>query len=231
MGGREGAAPGGGGAGLLRWMCAQAEVWGMRHALPGHAQTSNDPPLNALCVPHPTCCCCLLFAWPAGSWGTTMPTCQRLWRSASRCGAVLPQCGTAACACRAASTAPPLAPLLALVRCAHRSICTLHTCSVHLRRALPASACICLPLMTIPASACIRLPLMTLPASACPCPASALQVLAKGDKLVEAEVAQQMAGLLKQMQAALPAEVFQGFVAALKPKQQQRLQEVLAGGV
>jgi hypothetical protein len=56
-------------------------------------------------------------------------------------------------------------------------------------------------------------------------------VLAKGDKLVEPEVAQQMAGLLKQMQAALPAEVFQGFVAALKPKQQQRLQEVLAGGV
>ena len=62
------------------------------------------------------------------------------------------------------------------------------------------------------------------------CPAPALrQVLAKGDKLVEPEAAQQMAGLLKQMQAALPAEVFQGFVAALKPKQQQRLQEVLAG--
>lgn len=30
------------------------------------------------------------------------------------------------------------------------------------------------------------------------------------------------------VQAALPAEVFQGFVAALKPKQQQRLQEVLS---
>lgn len=29
-------------------------------------------------------------------------------------------------------------------------------------------------------------------------------------------------------QAALPAEVFQGFIAALKPKQQQRLQEVLS---
>ena len=30
------------------------------------------------------------------------------------------------------------------------------------------------------------------------------------------------------LQAALPAEVFQGFVASLKPKQQQRLQEVLS---
>ena len=29
------------------------------------------------------------------------------------------------------------------------------------------------------------------------------------------------------LQAALPAGVFQSFVAALKPKQQQRLQEVL----
>jgi hypothetical protein len=32
-----------------------------------------------------------------------------------------------------------------------------------------------------------------------------------------------------KLQAALPAEVFQGFVASLKPKQQQRLQAVLAG--
>lgn len=126
------------------------------------------------------------------------------------------------------------------------------------------------------------------------CAAVVLQVLAKGDKLVDAEVAQQMAVLLKQMQvrgrrraaprrcrgrasplcqprrrcdaacacgpcvlarrracsgcasptppahrtlpccpsalqAALPAEVFQGLLAGLKPKQQQRLQEVLSG--
>ncbi|KAL4418687.1 hypothetical protein ABPG77_008696, partial [Micractinium sp. CCAP 211/92] len=54
-------------------------------------------------------------------------------------------------------------------------------------------------------------------------------VLAKGDKLVDADVAQQMAVLLKQMQAALPAEVFQSLLAGLKPKQQQRLQEVLSG--
>ncbi|KAL4452685.1 hypothetical protein ABPG75_008347 [Micractinium tetrahymenae] len=56
-----------------------------------------------------------------------------------------------------------------------------------------------------------------------------VKVLAKGDKLVEADVAKQMAVLLKQMQAALPAEVFQGLLAGLKPKQQQRLQEVLSG--
>ncbi|KAI7835878.1 hypothetical protein COHA_010225 [Chlorella ohadii] len=55
-----------------------------------------------------------------------------------------------------------------------------------------------------------------------------VKVLAKGDKLVDADVSKQMAALLKQMQAALPAEVFQGFVASLKPKQQQRLQEVLS---
>ncbi|PSC74524.1 ARM repeat-containing [Micractinium conductrix] len=55
-----------------------------------------------------------------------------------------------------------------------------------------------------------------------------VKVLAKGDKLVEEDVAKQMAALLKQMQAALPAEVFAGFVAGLKPKQQQRLQEVLS---
>ena len=54
------------------------------------------------------------------------------------------------------------------------------------------------------------------------------QVLAKGDKLVEGDVAQQMAVLLKQMQAALPADVFQRCVAALKPKQQLRLQALLA---
>lgn len=54
-----------------------------------------------------------------------------------------------------------------------------------------------------------------------------VKVLAKGDKLVEPEAAAQMATLLKQMQAALPADVFQGFVSALKPKQQQRLQAVL----
>ena len=44
----------------------------------------------------------------------------------------------------------------------------------------------------------------------------------------ESEVAQQMAVLLKQMQAALPADVFQRCVAALKPKQQLRLQALLA---
>jgi importin-5 len=56
-----------------------------------------------------------------------------------------------------------------------------------------------------------------------------VKVLAKGDKLVESPVAAEMAALLRQMQAALPADVFAGFVAALKPKQQQILQGLLAG--
>jgi hypothetical protein len=54
------------------------------------------------------------------------------------------------------------------------------------------------------------------------------QVLAKGDKLVDADVSPQMATLLKQMQAHLPPGVFAGCVAALKPKQQQRLQDILS---
>ncbi|KAL4855412.1 Importin-5 [Chlorella vulgaris] len=53
------------------------------------------------------------------------------------------------------------------------------------------------------------------------------KVLAKGDKLVDADVSPQMATLLKQMQAHLPPGVFAGCVAALKPKQQQRLQDIL----
>jgi importin-5 len=56
-----------------------------------------------------------------------------------------------------------------------------------------------------------------------------VRVLAKGDKLIDSENAGGMATLLRQMQAALPAEVFNGFVASLKPKQQATLQAVLSG--
>ena len=55
-----------------------------------------------------------------------------------------------------------------------------------------------------------------------------VQVLAKGEKLIAAEEGRAMAVLLRQMQAALPAEVFAKFVAALKPKQQATLQAVLS---
>jgi hypothetical protein len=52
-------------------------------------------------------------------------------------------------------------------------------------------------------------------------------VLAKGDALIKPDAAQQAALLLQQMQAALPPDVFAGFVAALKPKQQATLQGIL----
>lgn len=54
-----------------------------------------------------------------------------------------------------------------------------------------------------------------------------VQVLSRGDALVEKETAASMATLLKQMQAALPSEVFQGFVSQLKPKQLSTLQTIL----
>ena len=56
-----------------------------------------------------------------------------------------------------------------------------------------------------------------------------VQVLSKGKTLVEDEDAQGMVVLLKQMQGALPQEVFSGFVSALKPKQQSTLTAVLEG--
>jgi hypothetical protein len=56
-----------------------------------------------------------------------------------------------------------------------------------------------------------------------------VQVLARGEALVKREDAEGMAVLLRQMQGALPAEVFAGFVAALKPKQRATLQAVLEG--
>lgn len=56
-----------------------------------------------------------------------------------------------------------------------------------------------------------------------------VRVLAKGEKLVSAEDAQGMVELLKKMQGMLPAEMFNGFVASLKPKQQATLQAVLEG--
>ena len=56
-----------------------------------------------------------------------------------------------------------------------------------------------------------------------------VQVLAAGDELVGAADGARAAELLRQMQVALPAEVFAGFVMRLKPKQQAALQAVLAG--
>lgn len=56
-----------------------------------------------------------------------------------------------------------------------------------------------------------------------------VQVLSKGKTLVEDEDAQGMVTLLKQMQGALPAETFNGFVSALKPKQQSTLIALMEG--
>jgi hypothetical protein len=54
-----------------------------------------------------------------------------------------------------------------------------------------------------------------------------VRVLAKGKTLIEDEEAAGMIILLKQMQGALPAETFNGFVGALKPKQQSTLAALL----
>jgi hypothetical protein len=56
-----------------------------------------------------------------------------------------------------------------------------------------------------------------------------VRVLARGEALAEPADAAGMAALLRQMQSALPAEVFAGFVGALKPKQQATLRAVLEG--
>lgn len=56
-----------------------------------------------------------------------------------------------------------------------------------------------------------------------------VKVLGKGEKLVDGDTARAMAVLLHQMQAALPAGVFDGFVSSLKPKQQEALRKVLSG--
>jgi len=52
-------------------------------------------------------------------------------------------------------------------------------------------------------------------------------VLGKGGDLVDDETQKQMVILLRQMQAALPADVFNGFVAQMKPKQIKRLEALL----
>ena len=51
----------------------------------------------------------------------------------------------------------------------------------------------------------------------------------QGDKLAKAEDVAGLAAVLRQMQPALPEGVFAGHVAALKPKQQARLQAALQG--
>ncbi|KAL4539354.1 hypothetical protein Ndes2437B_g02265 [Nannochloris sp. 'desiccata'] len=56
-----------------------------------------------------------------------------------------------------------------------------------------------------------------------------VRVLAKGKALIEDEDAAGMVMLLKQMQGALPAETFNGFIGALKPKQQSTLASLLDG--
>jgi hypothetical protein len=56
-----------------------------------------------------------------------------------------------------------------------------------------------------------------------------VRVLGKGKALIKDEDAAGMVVLLKQMQGALPAETFNGFIAALKPKQQSTLAALLEG--
>ena len=56
-----------------------------------------------------------------------------------------------------------------------------------------------------------------------------VRVLAKGKDLVDDEDSAGMVVLLKQMQGALPQATFNGFVAALKPKQQATLAALLEG--
>jgi hypothetical protein len=55
-----------------------------------------------------------------------------------------------------------------------------------------------------------------------------VKVLSKGETLVKKEDAGGLLTLLKQMHGALPADVFNGFVAALKPKEQTTLQSLLS---
>lgn len=57
-----------------------------------------------------------------------------------------------------------------------------------------------------------------------------VEVLSKGDELVEPEAAARMVALLQQMQAALPPDVFASFCAALPPAGQANLQAMLQGG-
>ena len=56
-----------------------------------------------------------------------------------------------------------------------------------------------------------------------------VRVVARGPVLVEDEDRAGMVTLLKQMQGALPAETFNGYVAALKPKQRTTLMALLEG--
>jgi hypothetical protein len=56
-----------------------------------------------------------------------------------------------------------------------------------------------------------------------------VRVLAKGELLVKPEDAAGMVTLLKQMQGALPVEMFNMYVEALKPKQRATLQNILSG--
>jgi len=58
-----------------------------------------------------------------------------------------------------------------------------------------------------------------------------VRVLARGEKLLNPDDATGMVELLKQMQGMLPADVFNGFVSGLKPKQQATLQALLEGKV
>lgn len=54
-----------------------------------------------------------------------------------------------------------------------------------------------------------------------------VEVLSKGNELIEPGAAQKMVTLLQQMQQALPAEVFQSFFAQLDSAAQANLQSVL----
>ncbi len=56
-----------------------------------------------------------------------------------------------------------------------------------------------------------------------------VEVLSKGNELIEPAAAHRMVTLLKQMQQALPADVFQSFFAQLEPAAQANLQGVLQG--